>query len=408
MRAEIVASAGLTPETVAGRVLAHDVEAFLPDGARVRMRKGRILTPDDMPALVAADRPLHLLVLEPGDLHENAAGMRLADAVTGPGVIAGEPHESMITLRAATRGLLAVDVPRLLDINCVPEMSVWTLYDAQLVRERQAIAGVKVTPLITHEAMVREAEAIAQGGWPGDRGAPVRAPARRASWCGSNSLRRRVRGSARRSRQRCDWFGSAITAITAPRDDSDAITAAIQRFSRGWRGHAARRRRDQHGPARPHRARTRHARRAMGKTRCPGAPRQHILARVPRIRRDQERTRCPCSAWRVAACSPAPRCSTSSCPAFSRANTSPPAHLPPSATVACSTATWPTASPTTLPQTSPSPVGRVNEDAMNARTRRRTEERDSSTIRLSTVADTACSVVSFAFMADTAFAVMKE
>jgi len=227
MRAEFVASAELTPETTAGRVLAHDVEAWSPDGARVRMRKGRILTPEDVPALVAADRPLHLLALEPGDLHENAAGMRLAQAVTGPGVIAGEPHESMITLRAAVRGLLTVDVPRLLDINCVPEMSVWTLYDAQLVRERQAIAGVKVTPLITREARVRDAEAIATAGDPVIAVRPF-LPLR----VGVVVREQLVVSAGARFREaitaKVQWFGSAITAITAPRDDGDAITAAIR------------------------------------------------------------------------------------------------------------------------------------------------------------------------------------
>jgi len=229
MRAEVVASDRLTPETVMGRVLAHDVEALGTDGARVRMRKGRILTPEDVPALVAADRLLHLLVLEPGDLHENTAGLRLAQAVTGPGVIPGDPHESMITLRAATRGLLAVDVPRLLDINSVPEMSVWTLYDAQLVRERQAIAGVKVTPLITHEAMVSEAEAIAAVGGPVIAVRPF--VPRRVGVVVREQL---VAAAGARFREaimaKVQWFGSTITAITAPRDDSEAITAAIRAF----------------------------------------------------------------------------------------------------------------------------------------------------------------------------------
>jgi len=227
MRAEVVHSALLTPETATGRVLAHDVEAFLTDGTRVRMRKGRILASDDLPALIAADRPLHLLTLDPGDLHENAAGLRLARAVAGEGVMVGDPHESMITLRAAMRGLLTVDTARLLDINSVPDMSVWTLYDAQIVREHQPIAGVKVTPLITRESSVCDAEAIAHAGSPVIAVRPF--VPRRAGVIVREQL---VASAGERFREaittKVRWFGSEITAITAPRDDVNAITAAIR------------------------------------------------------------------------------------------------------------------------------------------------------------------------------------
>ncbi len=226
MRAEVVPSQALTATTATGRVLAHDVEAFLPDGERVRLRKGRILAADDLPALHAAARPLHLLTLDPGDLHEDAAGLRLARAVAGPGVIVGDPHESMITLRAATRGLLRVDAARLLDLNSVPDVSVWTLYDAQIVRERQPIAGVKATPLVTTEAAVGEAEAVAAG----EPLITVRPfVPRRAGVIVREQL---VASAGERFREaittKVRWFGSEIIEIVAPRDDGEAIIGAMR------------------------------------------------------------------------------------------------------------------------------------------------------------------------------------
>src|SRR5205814_1157317 len=94
---------------------------------------------------------------------EEIAAARVARAVAGTGVLIGEPHESMITLRARERGLLSVDAERLLSINMIPDMSVWTLFDAQLVRAQQAIAGVKATPLVTTLDAVRAAERAAEG-----------------------------------------------------------------------------------------------------------------------------------------------------------------------------------------------------------------------------------------------------
>lgn len=228
MRPEVVCSATLTAEMIAGRVLAHDVEATMK-GQRARLRKGRILSPDDLPTLVAANRTMHLLVLEAGDLHEDEAGMRLARAVAGPGVVVGEPHESMIALRAATPGLLTVDAARLLDLNSVPDMSVWTLYDAQIVRETQAVAGVKVTPLITRASVVEEAEAIARAGEPVIAVRPF--VPRRAGVIVRETL---VPSAGARFREaimmKVGWFGSTITEIVAPPDDTNAIAATITRL----------------------------------------------------------------------------------------------------------------------------------------------------------------------------------
>ncbi|MCA1725849.1 MAG: molybdopterin-binding protein, partial [Thermomicrobia bacterium] len=121
MIAEVVQTAAISVATIAGRVLAHDVEAMV-GAERVRLRKGHLLREADLPALRAADRTVHLLTLEAGDLHEEGAARRLADAVAGDGVQIGAPHESMITLRADRQGLLVVDVERLLAINSIPDM----------------------------------------------------------------------------------------------------------------------------------------------------------------------------------------------------------------------------------------------------------------------------------------------
>ncbi len=226
MISESVHTTTLTADAIADRVLAHDVEA-MADGARVRLRKGHVLTADDLPALRAAHRDLHLLTLEPGDVHEDEAARRLAEAVAGCGVAVGEPHESQIALRAAHRGLLAIDTDRLLAVNCVPDMSVWTLFDAQIVRQGQAIAGVKATPLITREEYVTEAERIACGGDAVIRVLPF--VPRRVGVVVREEL---LPAAGARFREaittKVGWFGSEITAIAHPANDVAAIVKAFQ------------------------------------------------------------------------------------------------------------------------------------------------------------------------------------
>lgn len=215
----------ISTETIVGNVLAHDIEVRLGD-RRTRLRKGHILTTADVPTLVAANRTIHVLTLDPGDVHEDAAAIRLAAAVAGAGVTVGDPHESQIALRAATRGLLSVDTERLLTINTVPDMSVWTLFDAQIVRENQAIAGVKATPLITREEWVREAEHAA-----GDGGVLRVLPfvRRRAGVLVREAL---IPAAGERFREaittKVEWFGSAIVAMVNPADDIASVTNATR------------------------------------------------------------------------------------------------------------------------------------------------------------------------------------
>ncbi len=226
MKPETVHTADITAATIAGRVLAHDVQATVGT-ERVRLRKGHILQESDVPALRATNRTVHLIALEAGDVHEEDAARRLARAVTGTGIQIGDPHESMMTLRANERGVLAVDVERLLAINSIPDMSVWTLFDAQIVRDRQAVAGIKVTPLVTQEASLIEAERIARGG-PGIlRVQPF--IHRRVGVVVREEL---LPAAGERFREaitaKVAWFGSEIAAILHPTNDVAPVMDAIQ------------------------------------------------------------------------------------------------------------------------------------------------------------------------------------
>lgn len=226
MKPELLLPGQIGATDVVGRVLAHDVAVETNDG-RVRLRKGRILGPDDLPTLVAANRPLHVIELEASDIHEEAAAERLARAVAGADILVGAPHESMITLRARERGLLSVDVETLLAINTIPDMSVWTLYDAQLVRAQQAIAGVKVTPLVISVEAVRAAEAMAAAA-PGVIDVLPFVP-RRAGVLVREEL---IPAAGERFREaitsKVEWFGSEITAIVHAENDVAGVRAAAR------------------------------------------------------------------------------------------------------------------------------------------------------------------------------------
>jgi molybdopterin biosynthesis enzyme len=59
---------------------------------------------------------------------------------------------------AERRGLLGVRVAALVSVNALDGVSVYTLYDAQVVDAGEVVARAKVTPLVIPETTVREAE----------------------------------------------------------------------------------------------------------------------------------------------------------------------------------------------------------------------------------------------------------
>jgi hypothetical protein len=195
-----------------------------------RIRKGQRLTPGDAGLLAGLDRPLHAVVLEPGDVHEDDAGSRLAAAVTGPGLEIRGPKFSRYNLIASTKGLVRVDADALLRLNRVPGMAVFTLADRTPVAAGKMVAGVKVTPVAVEEATLREAEAIAAAASPIVRVAPFQplqvaiVNTERPEW--------RVREKFQEAvTQKIGWYGGTVTGFSDVAPDSAAIAAEIERLA---------------------------------------------------------------------------------------------------------------------------------------------------------------------------------
>src|SRR5205807_4041664 len=87
VKAEALRGAHLNAAAIDGAVLAQTL--MVPDDHhRVLLLKGRILTRKDWPAVAGARADeLHVVRMEPGDVHEDEAAHRLAKLVSGPGVV---------------------------------------------------------------------------------------------------------------------------------------------------------------------------------------------------------------------------------------------------------------------------------------------------------------------------------
>ena len=141
-----------------GLVLAQDVRG--QDG-KVALGKGRVLSEADVRLL--HDLPwseLHLVAIEPGDVHEDEAGRRLAHAAAGEGVQVQPLAGGAWPLHARHRGILHID-PRLAEVNELADIVVYTLPHHHIVLAGELLGRAKIVPFVTAEARVRAAELVA-------------------------------------------------------------------------------------------------------------------------------------------------------------------------------------------------------------------------------------------------------
>jgi molybdopterin biosynthesis enzyme len=104
---------------------------------------------------------IHLLALDPGDVHEEEAGRRLTAAVVGEGVEVRGYSGGQWTLAATRRGLLRIRATALTEVNAHEGVSVFTVFDGQPVEPGEVVAKAKVTPLAIADTTLRAVEATA-------------------------------------------------------------------------------------------------------------------------------------------------------------------------------------------------------------------------------------------------------
>ncbi|MFL5391133.1 MAG: hypothetical protein ACJ784_19730 [Myxococcales bacterium] len=146
-----------------GLVLAQDVR---DDSGKVVVGKGSVLDRDAVAR--ARELPwteLHVVEMEPGDVHELEGGRRIAAAMAGPFVEAAKTFATgAFSLTATRRGLLDVDSERLGRLNEVEDVAAFALPQKRVVVEGEVVARTKIVPFVTREDRVRAAEEAAQGG----------------------------------------------------------------------------------------------------------------------------------------------------------------------------------------------------------------------------------------------------
>jgi hypothetical protein len=233
VRLERLTPGSRPPDSLVGAVLARDL--FVAGG---RWSKGRRLSAADLDAFAATPFPAEVgsvgvIVMEPGDLHEDDAALRLADAIAGPGLDRRGPTQSRVDLLAAHDGVLHVRTAELERLNRVDPLEVFTRLDGSIVAAGDVVASAKVAPhVVAASAVEAGLRVVRDGARPLVRVAPFRPM--RVAVVVKESLRRADRPRFETSvRAKVESLGSTLDRIEYVADADEPVRDALASATRG-------------------------------------------------------------------------------------------------------------------------------------------------------------------------------
>ena len=222
-----------TQEAV-GLTLCHDITA-VRDGFKGRaFRRGHVITAEDVDKLLdLGKRHLYIWEEQAGEIHEEDAALRLAAMTPMDNADYSAPSEGKVGLTAREDGLFRVNVPLLDAVNAIGDITITTLPDHYPVTAGQALAGMRIVPLVCPEAEIEEAERLCrESETPLFRLLPYRRGVKAGIIVtGSEVYSGRIQDKFEPVvRRKLGAFGAEILGCIFCDDDLDMLSAAIRRF----------------------------------------------------------------------------------------------------------------------------------------------------------------------------------
>jgi len=151
-------------EEAIGKTICHDMTWIGPDGSKYpRFKRGHVIAEADLPVLRDMGKE-HIFIWEDeaGEVHEEDASRRIAEAICGPNLEISGPVEGKHDLLAQCPGVLMVDTKGLFELNMVPDFTVMTRRAYTSVQTKQKVASARIVPLVTKAENVDRAVAVAE------------------------------------------------------------------------------------------------------------------------------------------------------------------------------------------------------------------------------------------------------
>ncbi|HEU0165770.1 MAG TPA: hypothetical protein VFQ54_12060 [Thermomicrobiales bacterium] len=122
-------------------------EVSNPVTGKRAFHKGHRIAAADLEVISRLDRDLHAVRIDATDVHEDVAGVRLAELIRGDGVTQRNPVQSRVNIVSERKWLLRVDAEAVFTINRHPGIGVFTALDRLPVLPGKIVAGAKIAPV---------------------------------------------------------------------------------------------------------------------------------------------------------------------------------------------------------------------------------------------------------------------
>lgn len=143
-----------------GKKIAHDMTQIIPGEYKgARFKKGYIIEKNDISVLKDMGKEnIYIIDLEPGDLHEDEAAMRISKAVCGRGFNLSDPEEGKVTLKAAQSGIIKINKKLLLKVNSIKDILITSIHNKVPVKKDDKVTGIRINPLVINEKIIKQIE----------------------------------------------------------------------------------------------------------------------------------------------------------------------------------------------------------------------------------------------------------
>lgn len=215
-----------------GEVLCHDIARIVIGKVKdTPFRRGHCIEERDIPLLLELGKE-HIFVMEDADktkIHEEDVAAYLYSLCANESVAPTPVREGKIEAIAQWDGMLVVDIPELLRINSIGELTIVTKFHGQAVKKGDKVAGMRCIPLMLEEAQWKEAK-DKWNGQPVIKVLPYTRSRVGVVTTGSEVASGRIKDAFTPIiKERIATYGMSVVAHEIVTDDTAAIVQAIER-----------------------------------------------------------------------------------------------------------------------------------------------------------------------------------
>lgn len=215
-----------------GEVLCHDIARIVIGKVKdTPFRRGHRLEEQDIPLLLELGKE-HIFVMDESDtdkIHEEDVAAHLYSLCANESIEPTPVREGKIEAIAQWDGMLVIDLPELLRINSIGDLTIVTKWHGQAVKQGEVVAGMRCIPLMLDGVQWDEAKSK----WAGEpilKVLPYTRSRVGVVTTGSEvATGRIVDAFTPIIKKRIAEYGMIVVAHEIVTDDTDAIVAAIER-----------------------------------------------------------------------------------------------------------------------------------------------------------------------------------